>query len=141
MKPLIVGLVNEKSWKPLDALEPYTPNGAGERLWQMLYDVTGATKEEYLDRFDRANVFESKTRSWRDVSSLVRTMMEDREVVVLGRHAWMLLGLNKCAWFDKTGKCWLIPHPSGRCRMYNTSSNRDRAGRILAEVGKWTTTI
>jgi hypothetical protein len=58
-------------------------------------------------------------------------------VAVFGTDAWNALGLPPRAFWESyqttapAVKFYLLPHPSGRCRLYNTSANRERLRRLF----------
>jgi hypothetical protein len=122
---LVVGLKSSLSVDPDDALEPFTPNGAGERLWRMVSDVVPVTKEDYFFKIDFTNVSHGASRVLKHIGK--------RPVVVLGREAWNVLGLERSApFFSRRCGVYLIPHPSGRTRLYNSPKTRARAGKLIA---------
>ena len=124
---LIVGLKNPLDSSPEAALEPFTPNGAGERLWKMVDAVRPIEKVAYFDKIDFVNIASNVDR----VKKMV--LMDRRRAVVLGREAWSLLGLeSKVNFFTRRGSAYLIPHPSGRTLSYNSAKTRRRAGMLIA---------
>jgi len=144
MKPVIIGMHNAKSSDPADAMEPYTVNGAGERLWTMVNAVCGCSREKYSAQFELMNILEAKEWSAKDANlsaGLVRFKLSGRICFVLGRETWEALKLPKLAkWFSTersyTGtKYILLPHPSGRNVMYNDAKMRNKAGTMLAKAG------
>ena len=128
MKALIIGLVNDKSDDPGDAMEPFTPNGSGERLWRAVNLVTKASRKEYVARFDFVNVTGNLT---------IHSMMKNRNVIVLGREAWKMLGLPFTEWFGNVNSVYLIPHPSGKSHAFNDENVRIRVGKLLSKLGGW----
>jgi hypothetical protein len=126
-KLIIVGWNNEKSWLPEDDLEPYTKNGAGERLYAMVNDVTQLTKEEYMKRvelinFRRVGPGETKERICR------------RPAVILGVETWYSLRYPQAAMWTSSRGAWLVPHPSGKNRIYNSEVARLNTGRLIARL-------
>jgi hypothetical protein len=118
-KPLLLGLRRRDNTDGL-ALEP--ASGSGLRLLKL----SGMPLEEYQRRFDRANAS--------DLPDLT-----GRRVVVLGRGAWQRLGLPAVGWFcTRHAACGatltLVPHPSGRCRLYNDPLVRERVRALLASL-------
>jgi hypothetical protein len=129
IRPLLLGLDNPHSADPRHALFPHPPGSAGHRLFKL----SGMKwRKDYLDAFDRANVCDGPR------------VRRGRHVVVMGRAAWRRMGLPAAEWFATVGfrgsEWTLLPHPSGRCRIYNDPRARARARRILrsvvAEVGE-----
>jgi hypothetical protein len=77
----------------------------------------------------RANVFNSR------MGSMIARVVTGR-AFVLGREAWVGLGLpgDHEFWASvRRGRATytLLPHPSGRCRIYNIEKNRARLRRII----------
>jgi len=56
-------------------------------------------------------------------------------VIVMGREAWSCLGLPRLAFYRTVAtpraELLLVPHPSGRNRMYNARSERIRAAHAM----------
>jgi len=126
---LIVGLRSEVSDDPRLALEPYTPNGTGERLWKMVNDVTKVSKDRYFMGIDFINV--EQAPSLEEVKEMAAT----RSTIVLGRSAWRALGFPRGAeFYSRHGSAHLVPHPSGRTRNYNSRRHRLRTGRLVARL-------
>lgn len=139
-KTVIIGMNNPlRPRSPEYALYPAPVNCAGWRLWKMLWARTSVTEEEYVERFDRRNLLQ--TREWkaaraRDAAVALEPELLGRRVVVLGtavRDAFRLppvlvkpVSLRGITWRQ-------LPHPSGRCRWYNDPKNRAVAGLLLEE--------
>ena len=125
----LVGLTNPKSPYLEDALEPWTPNGAGERLYHMVRMVIEVSKEEYFSRVHAINVVDAGPRR-------VFTLVGSTPAVVLGRDAWSVLELPRDSeWHESHFNWHLVPHPSGRCRLYNDDAVRLKTGRLIARLG------
>jgi hypothetical protein len=124
-KPLLLGLrANDGS----SALGLDGRGGsAGRRLWQL----SGMSREEYLAAFDRANVASTNLYGENGASC---PNLDDRKVAVLGREAWRLLGLPRTDFFDTEGRFVLLPHPSGRNRLYNSARVRAQARKMLRQM-------
>jgi hypothetical protein len=148
VKAVIVGIFNPKSQDPKDAMEPFTKNGSGERLWKMLCEVHRITREEYRETFLGLNVVDRdpKEVDWSDLGYLSRRrkriydVVGSRSTAVLGITAWSALQvedspIRKVDWFGRKNNWWLFPHPSGLCRVYNDPAMRRRAGETLAKIG------
>lgn len=137
----IVGLHNRVSNRDEDALEPYTPNGSGERLWKMINAVCGCTKEQYLEAFSLLNLRVGTPPLVQLMAKEVREIVGSQPAAVLGAEAWMLLGLEKdktmrrTDWFENRDNWYLLPHPSGLCRVYNSKEMKLRAGELLCDIG------
>jgi hypothetical protein len=125
---IIVGWDNEKSWQLEDALEPYTPNGAGERLYKMVNSVVPIDKATYMFRIDCVNVR-------RIGVGRVRELMCGRPAVVLGVETWYTLFRGRGRfWITCKEGAYVVPHPSGRNRIYNSEASRLRTGRLVARL-------
>ena len=122
---MLVGWNNPLTSDPAMALEPHTPNGAGERLWRMVNDECTISRDEYSRSIDFRNVLGH--------SDLLEEM-KGRTVVVLGTAAWQALGLKRQEMYTSLGNWHLVPHPSGRNLMYNVKLNKIRTGRLIARL-------
>jgi hypothetical protein len=133
---LLVGLRNEISKDPEDALEPYTPNGSGERLYNMLAEQVPITKHEYCRRFTFVNLLGTGGKS---PTLVKRLAAESKAAVVLGLEAWRILELPKSHfWVENDVRTYLIPHPSGKNQVYNSEIARRRTGLLLARLAEVT---
>ncbi len=136
MRPLLVGELNPHGADPRYALYPYPPACAGARLRVIL----GLSLLSYLRRFDRANLC---TGRW----SIAEARRRAGELWQAGHPAAILLGARVCAaWgvafepFSRTRRLdggaalVILPHPSGRCRLWNEPGAADRARALLADI-------
>lgn len=139
--PLIVGEDNPYGSDPRAALYPHPERSAGHRLATL---VMGLSRRDYLDRFDRVNLCSGRwsMREARDTAARIRA--ERRAVLVL-------LGAKVCAAFGvefQPFTCsapasldvpqWrfvVLPHPSGRCRLWNDPLSIARARASLIAAG------
>jgi hypothetical protein len=125
-KLLVIGWRNEKSGDPVDAMEPHTRNGSGERLWKMVQKVKKIDKKAYQRKIEFVNVDQAG-------SDKVRKMMEGRTAVVLGIQAWRALKMRRASfWVDCIDGAWLVPHPSGRDTAYNAAEAQMETGKLIA---------
>ena len=139
-RPVLVGELNPYGNDPGFALWPEPRGAAGDRLARIL----GLSDEDYLRRFERANLC---TGSWdREVARrhLLALMLEHDKIVLLGRKvAGALEKSNVGPAFtarsvEVLGKRWrfvFLPHPSGRCLEWNRPGARDRARELLRAEG------
>lgn len=161
MKPILVGLNNPYNPDPEHALAPFPERSAGWRLWRMLFDcvndvpvsraayLAGMNRVEYLDAFDRHNLFgypEPETMEKRRTIArdfIDRCVPAGSHVVLLGhvvlRSVGDALGAKLEPIFGHPqvacGTTWRwLPHPSGRCTAYNDPAVRALAGMVLADV-------
>ena len=155
MRPLLVGMVNPLSSDPRHALYPHPRGSAGERLYRIFEDATGASRTEYLSAFHRVNLLPSAYAACWDSAAaheaavVLRLGIGGRTVVLLGdavRRAFRVprgeVGVAQTialarepvepTWDTATVYC--LPHPSGRCLWYNDPENRVRAGELLRRL-------
>ena len=140
---VIIGAANHLSYRDKDALEPYTPSGAGERLWDMVNLVHSVSKRDYVKAFTFVNLV--PRGRWdavkaRELGPAMIDFVGSRHALVLGRDVWKALGFSPVRWFSRVTlmSSWtLLPHPSGRNRLYNEELMRRRVGKILAAEGRW----
>lgn len=139
MKPTIVGMNHPSSSDPGDALELRTANAAGERLWKMALLVRPVSKSKFDGSFLKMNLStNSQFPPPRSRVEEVRKFLEGRKAVILGRETWKALtGLAASDWFSEVGGWYLVPHPSGRCLLYNDENFRKRTGSLLVKLARW----
>lgn len=136
MKPLIVGEQNPYGSDAHFALYPRPEGSAG---WRLCHKVLGLSEDEYLGNFDRCNLCDGRWDTW-DARLSARTIVFVRPVaVLLGRKVASVFDLKKAQLFttERRGKCRLIilPHPSGRCRVWNDPTSFERARELLRAEG------
>ena len=128
-KLLIVGFENTKSSDARDAMEPYTPNGAGERLYHMVNAVKKISKEEYCRRIDFVNVAGSGGIG---IDAVKEMMKKSKETVVIGLDAWYAMKLYRVTGFwDKRDGAYLVPHTSGKNYLYNLEEACRKTGHLI----------
>jgi hypothetical protein len=124
VKPLLVGEANPYAG---DALAPWPRGAAGDRLRRIL----GLEDDAYLEAFARINLCLTTwdRRSARDRAT--RLQAEWPGPIVL-------LGVKVSAAFDlafepfaRRGRVLILPHPSGRNRMWDAPGTRHRARRAI----------
>jgi hypothetical protein len=133
---------NPLSSDPRHALYPHPVGCTGWRIWQMLRSRTGATRDQYLETFDRRNLL--CARSWsaseaRAAAQQALTELRGCVVVVLGEQTREALGHPRRPHVlphrDDGGTEWrYLPHPSGRCRWYNDPVSRTMVSLLLEEL-------
>lgn len=139
MRPLLVGEDNPHGSNPAHALYPSPVGCAG---WRLCVKIMGLSEDDYLERFDRMNLCAGR---WSAGEA------RDRAKDVLAeayRPAIVLLGAKVCRAFDVTyapfsaltrtataRRLVVLPHPSGRCRLWNESGAYERAREVLREAG------
>lgn len=134
--PLLVGEDNPRSQDPRLALYPYPTGGAGGRLAKIL----GLTPTKYMQTFDAVNLCNG---SWElDDACFMADMLEEEH----GNDVLVLLGSKVCRAFhvefkpftvvkSEYKKLVILPHPSGRCRIWNDRKSRGLARKALREAG------
>jgi hypothetical protein len=139
MKPILVGELNPYGPDPGFALYPSPPGCAGDRLCRLM----GLDSDDYLDRFDRANLCDYR---WS-----VRKARERAESLLDASENLVLLGSKVCDAFQiaftpfrivwrnpkimaSPRRLFVLPHPSGRNRMWNVPGAFERAQGILGDL-------
>lgn len=144
-RPLLVGEDNPHSADPRMALYPLPAGAAGSRLAAHL----GLEVGSYLDAFDRTNLC---TGGWNLREA--RASAERVLVARAGRGTLILLGARVCSAFRVPFKPFepfelvrrvgaralvargvVLPHPSGRCRVWNDRESAPRAKEAVARYG------
>lgn len=152
MKNILVGMNNPLGVDPRYALYPSPERSAGHRLWRMLHEVSGATRVDYRDGFDRRNLVvgewnahEARLAAARIGNELCRDLLSPRPggklptVVALGREVAEAFELPRehglIIPYERGGVIWRqVPHPSGRNLWYNEPEHRMMVGVLLEEL-------
>lgn len=113
-----------------------------------LLALTGWNLRTFLRVFPtRTNVWEKPIHLWIDVGrERARKIAEESladgsaGVVILGAKAADVFGVGGEPYFEWVGRFVCVPHPSGRCRIWNQDGVRERAreffeGLRLAHFG------
>lgn len=143
-RTLLVGEVDPHSSDPRMALHVEPAGAAGSRLARIL----GLSPQQYLDAFDRANLCGG---GWdgRVARAAADAVFAERA----GRTSVVLLGARVCRAFGVafepftafemtrvlggrtlTLRGCVLPHPSGRCRVWNDPASAVRAVAAVAAV-------
>lgn len=131
-KPLLVGEQNPYGADPRLALYPLPAGATGARLVQIL----GMTPTSYLERFDRANLLPYGERWTVAKARAAAHALPNKLRIALGSRVAAAHGLL----FDPfeayevalghpqdVGYVLILPHPSGRCRIWNDPESIPRA--------------
>lgn len=139
-KPLLVGEANPYGPGQEFALYPHPEGSAGHRL---ATKILGLTRKDYLTRYDRANLCETK---W----STKEARAEAQRLVDAGDHeTFVLFGAKVTSAFlpgawkpfrieqHCAGAFVVLPHPSGLSRGWDPDheASFERARALLREVG------
>lgn len=145
-RPLLVGEANPHSADPEHALYPWPANSAGARMARHL----GLTHEDYLNRFERVNLFSIPPPVWskgaRDsavlyATTLLHVFRNVRVIVLLGERVAAAFGCWRQPWWTVSEQVHYghvvrfvkVPHPSGRSRAWNDPASVHKLRRILKE--------
>jgi hypothetical protein len=138
VRPLLVGEANPYGGDPEFALWPAPRGCAGDRLCRL---VLGMTEGEYFAAFDRVNLC---PRMWSIRQARARAVQieMDRGGPVV------LLGAKVCDAFRRAFRPFtvvltapgapalvILPHPSGRSRLWNEPGSWGRARSVLRSAG------
>lgn len=146
-RPILVGETNPYGSDQRYALYPAPAGSAGHRLCHFCMGLKVTT---YIGSFERANLCTGKwkMKDARIAAAAIRERSTDGRVVVL-------LGARVCAAFGvefrpfegfnlgildgncmhKSWKFVILPHPSGRSRLWNAPDAPQRARALLATAG------
>lgn len=138
-RPILVGEVNPYSSAPEYALW-HEPRGAsGDRLCRQVFGLDG---DAYEREFHRVNLCAGKwsLRVARQAAEAIESH-DGRVLVLLGRKVWSAFGFDRndggtitqpfTAKFAMGNAFAFLPHPSGRCREWNSPDAIDRARRAV----------
>jgi len=133
LKPLLVGEDNPLRSDPVFALYPLPAGRSGDRLRKIL----GLTCGEYVRKFSRVNLC-GGAWAWKEARAEASKIMTDRvlsgaPVILLGAKVAAAFGLPSTP-FKKYGSVLVLPHPSGRCRVWNKRGSAARARRAVSNL-------
>ena len=133
MRPLLVGEVNPYGVDPAFALYPLPEHASGWRLCAIL----GMSFGEYLSAFNRVNLCSGRwsIRAARAEARVIAASPDHDAVVLLGAKVCAAFGVQFKP-FQRTGRYAVLPHPSGRCRLWNDKASVVRARRLIKGVMK-----
>lgn len=129
---LIVGEHNPHSRDDRHALHPHPPGAAGARLCKIL----GMAPCEYLETFDRVNLL--KTAKWdrKKAHDAAQNLTHARRILlganVAAAHGLKFLPFERFQLYTfgprpTTTDVLVLPHPSGRCRIWNDKASTEAA--------------
>jgi hypothetical protein len=130
VKPLLVGEANPYGADPYYALYPLPENASGGRLARIL----GLSESQYLRLFDRRNLCPMEWSAPVARAQAENIRAEGREhVVLLGAKVARAFGFDYAP-FTGSKHFYLLPHPSGLCRVWNEPDAVQRARQLLAPI-------
>lgn len=158
MRPLLIGQAPGPNTEPSLPLYPVPKTSAGGRLAAIM----GLKRTQYLRHFDRVNLlYQFPGRHKRDdkfpvglaraAAQAMLPLLGGRRVVLVGRNVSTAFGLGQLPYHvwdevycgarqfgpgraDSTVRIACVPHPSGRCRWYNSEENRLEARTFWEEL-------
>lgn len=131
---------------PEFALYPAPDGCAGHRL---CCDILGMSRAEYLRVFDRANLVieigPSGTWNAQEAQKSADRFMADGKlrprVVLFGARVARAFGVPATPFriHEHALGCFLVtlPHPSGRCRLWDAPGAREQARRLVSALLGW----
>ncbi len=142
LKPILVGMNNPASARPEHALHPSPHGCSGHRLWLMLHEVSGASRRDYTEGFERRNLVAGEwgRRATRKAAARFTPPPAGANIVVLGAETARSLGLDPRLVDPQTREGWpgvavrVVPHPSGRNPWFHDEMHRLVVGLLLEEM-------
>lgn len=139
----LIGEDNPHSADPRHALFPYPANCAGERLQNL---VMGVGVADYLRDYERVNLCAGRWSAPEARDRAEELLDSERSVLVLlGAKVARAFGWPHepfaTYWVSRDHldrpacRVVLLPHPSGRCRIWNSPDAFARAQSILRDAG------
>ena len=151
MKPILVGESNPFSYDPEMALYPWPRGSSGSRIAHML----GMSDDEYLAAFDRMNLMSNSSRwsvvSARAAADEIIKSHNNRTLLLLGSKVASAFWLGNMVVYQAykfersfSGEtshasfaAMRLPHPSGRSRIWNDPTEKDRFKSNLLSLLKF----
>lgn len=145
MKAVFVGQQPNSVDDEGDPLTLKHPNSTGSTIAKWM----NVSPEEFASNFIRVNLNphcdgEFSANHWKASARNMQGLLEGRRVVLLGRSVAEAFDLHQrdyeyFRWFDhmagyESSLFTVIPHPSGRNRLYNDHQNLARAMDLLATL-------
>lgn len=141
MKPLLIGESNPYGHDPAFALYPLPEGCAGHRLCHV---ILGMAKREYLATFDRVNLLDGP--KWgvpAARAAAVQLCRRGQPLILLGVRVAKAFGVDSEPFRRRRlvipadlldVNVLILPHPSGRCRVWNEPGAVNRARRSVREL-------
>lgn len=145
-KPLLVGESNPYGGREFFALFPRPDGSAG---WRLCHAVFGMAERDYLRSFDRTNLLEGGGTWSPPKARYAAAQIADQR----GEGTYVLCGVRVAEAFGFIGqpaftmieggpgllrgastRVFFLPHPSGRCRVWNEPGAIERARALLPQI-------
>jgi len=137
-KPLLIGESNPYGGNPYYALYPYPEGCAGHRL---CCRILGMRRKDYLAAFDRVNlcdgpwsIREARARADELADGGLSGGDEEQPLVLFGAKVAAAFGLPFTPFQSYGDDMLVLPHPSGRCRMWGEPGAVRKARAALLEM-------
>lgn len=132
MKPLIVGESPNPSVNTTHSvLDPRVPNGSGARL----ANIMGLTTDEFVHKFSRVNICIAKfdKSAARNNALVLKSSSLYEKFVLLGKNVAESFGFKYEPFTVKRSRAYfvILPHPSGKCRIWNAPESFNMARKAL----------
>ena len=137
-RALLVGELNPYGELGAYALYPRPRGSAGHRLASKIMQLPPL---DYLEHFERVNLC---TKTWRmkDARAAAAAIINEgqhRRIVLLGSKVCAAFGVKflpfQIVTDNSERKFAILPHPSGRNRLWNNPIAYERARRVLVDAG------
>lgn len=125
-KPILVGEDNPYGGDPRFALYPHPEGCAG---WRLCCLLLGMRRTDYLREFARTNLCVGgwSIKAARTAAARIASGPTERKIIALGAKVSDAFGLRfrPYHWVDE--RILVLPHPSGRCQLWNEEGSFLRA--------------
>lgn len=131
-RPLLVGESNPYGSDPSFALYPAPDGCSGHRLCRL---VLGMRRADYLREFDRTNLCRGNWSREEAMAAAMSILVEragTARLVLLGSQVCSAFGVPLVPFTVADGVLLRLPHPSGRCRLWNDGGSFLRARAAVA---------
>lgn len=144
-RPTIVGEDNPHGSDPRQALFPSPERSAGYRL---CVEILGLVRAEYLQYYDRVNLCTGRWSAPEARKKAAELVLTKQPLILLGRKVCNSFAISYTPFevvrvnviCDITNEILplvsvVLPHPSGRCRLWQESYAIKRARAAVASAG------
>lgn len=129
-RAVLVGEDNPYGPSPDMALYPAPEGSAG---WRLCVLILMLQRADYLRRFARVNLCDGLWSTREARARAAELAATGVPVVMLGAKVSAAFGRSAQEPFTRDGLFYRLPHPSGRCRVWNDPGAFGRARGLLAE--------